>query len=104
MKVIASTGGGWILQCTDEELAKLAGYVRNDIADRNGYFNGSKRLGVGSEVSIAPMYDYMHQLRHIESQLNSTREKLEAVAKLLTIPGDLKPICDGIIEEIKMFS
>ena len=101
MKIIASTSMGWLLEATDEEVGKLAGFLDNVRRDRNGYDNGAKRFGINSLVPIAPMYDYLHDLRHIEGQLNDTREKLEALAKLLTIPEALKPIAEEIQEEIK---
>jgi len=47
------------------------------------------------------MYEYLTKLRLIEGQLKDTREKLEAVAKLITIPEALRPIAEGIQEEVK---
>jgi hypothetical protein len=99
MKVIASTSNGWLLECSDVELGRLAGYRSNVVIEENGYFNGGKRYDVGSEIPIAAMYDYLTNLMQIESTVEAARRRLEKVAILLTIPETLKPILNAIQKE-----
>jgi len=87
MKVIGTTAKGFLLEASDDEIAKLIGYY-SAYAVKNKF---SKReiVNVGDDIQIAAMYNCFIELVEKVKTMEQIRASLRAVAASMEIVDPL---------------
>lgn len=92
MKVIATTKTGFLLDATDDEVAKLVGYY--NAYSMKSAFRRSNVVNVGDSIQIAAMYTSLTGLVDKLATMEQIRASLRAVAASMEI-------VDPLLREIK---
>jgi len=88
MKIIRLTHEGCILQATDDELARIAGFHSSFYAQRGQPgWTRERRPIVGTEVAISPMWDWMAKARDALSRLEGAAEMARGASAVLGLQG-----------------
>lgn len=91
MIIIGKTGGGYILEASQEELAHLAGYYFKGDHTRPAY-EGSP-LRVGDKIEIHKMYDQLHEQAQLQDKIAEAKGLLRAAARSLDL---VDPVVLGV--------
>lgn len=98
MKIVAQTGGGFLVEMSTEEVAKAAGY---SCTYDDGWENALKKAGnydsrnpkIGMTVEVRAAYDFHSRITKHEGKAKEAAGTLRALAKLLdgAMPSVLIP-------------
>jgi hypothetical protein len=87
MKVIGTTKRGFLLDASDDEVARLIGYYSSyAVRDK---FRKSKVVNVGDEIQISEMYNSLIELVGKVKTMEQIRASLRAVAASMEIVDPL---------------
>ncbi len=88
MKIIANTVRGYILEATEDEIAKLVGYkgIYNVPSDKK-----SDLLKIGTVVEVDSMFDQLYTLEHNKAELSKVSDKLRKYADNLEAVRPILP-------------
>lgn len=97
MKVTAKmSNGNWLLECSEQEAARLAGYFSNSTP--NDYHRPV--LVSGSVFEISPMYEHLYKLRKASYELDQARNAILSFADLLQLPVPIVEVVESLKEEL----
>lgn len=86
MKVIASTGGTFLVEMTDTEIARAAGYPSSyddKFVRVTNRYSPRDPLAIGTEIKVAAAYDYHSRVAQHQDAARKSAGTLRALADLL---------------------
>jgi hypothetical protein len=96
MKVIATTKRGFLLDASDDEVAKLIGYYSAYTVKSK--FSKSNVVNVGDEIQIAEMYKSLSELVGNVKTMEQVRASLRCVAASMEIVDPLLREIEEIVD------
>lgn len=81
MKIVGKTNDGYILSCSERELANLLGYASFATAARDHY--KYREPGVGAEIRVSDMYNQLAQWDTQRGEVTQAQAMLRGVADFI---------------------
>lgn len=103
MKIIASTGNGYIVEMTGDEIAVAAGFTSTWDSGWQALNRGKRDPVVGTEIKIGAAYSYHNKVLQHQREASSAANTLRALADLIggALPDVVIPPVDPDFEEVK---
>jgi len=95
VKILGTTKDGFILEASEDEVAKLIGFY--------SAYNGTVRnLKIGDEIKVNQMFDQLYAVKNIQSAVKNLREgATELLRAIETKNPILQPVCSEIEKHAK---
>lgn len=99
MKIIGRTVNGYLVEMTDDEIAKAAGF-KSHYSDGWQKTNGSRDPNVGSTINVNAAYNYHERILHHQAEAQKAGSFLRALADMMdgSMP-DIITLPESMIEE-----
>jgi hypothetical protein len=90
MTILATTNNGFLIQASEQEMARLAGYY--SISDCR------PKLVIGAEIQVNAMYDQLYKMRYVGRSIKEIEERANNLLETIKIKS---PIIAPIISAIE---
>ncbi|RWX72526.1 hypothetical protein EOA24_00605 [Mesorhizobium sp. M2A.F.Ca.ET.039.01.1.1] len=102
MKIIGKTHAGYLIEASEDEIAKAAGYggdydgewkSARPAPHQGGWGDSRSSLIIGSEIDVRAAHDFHSRIKRNEAQARSAAGILKAIAELIegNLPGVVIP-------------